>query len=841
MKFFILISLWYISVCPTFGQAAMPTMQKNGTGKWGTLRLKEISKDGMWLSCYMFYESGKDTLFVINTKSTKLIAVPYGNKPTFVKEFLICQIKDSIGIVNLKSGKVSKILGTELAVAKNASTIFYLNKSQNSSFLVQRISGKVLFEIKNVTNFILSPDENKILYSGKEKELCFSGIIDLNSLSNNTLVEEKGTFENLQWSPKCNAVSFLKKTGNMTECEKIFYYNINTNQLIEHRTADTLVIVSKDIYRPFFSEDGQKIFFNVSPRTLKAVDSESVEIWKGSDSWTYNLTSKMDKGNNIPKLQMWIPSKGKLKTITNNNLLDARIICGGKFALLSNPRQYKREELQYPPRDYYLMDLEKDTIELLLKEQSGQPEEIRVSPDGHHLIYYYKGWKITTIKQRSLKLVLGDNLPAWSGNQEDYSRGRLFGFGGFSENGNCFFIYDKFDIWQVAMENPIPKRITNGKELNVRFRFALRDSKFIQSRSGSDQYLNKILSAYNFSTGVSGYFEFKDGKLKKLAFENDCIDELVGENGIYAYRRQSFSDSPFAMHYSHGKSKLVYKSNLSLIKYKNGFSKMLSYNTQDQVMPMAVFYPSNYNHNIKYPVIVHVYEGLSREVHQFVNPSMRNMEGFNLANETSDGYIAVMPDIHYTINNPGISSSQSLKDLADHLVSLGIADKNRIGLIGHSFGGYEAFFAMTDTSVFATAVAGSGISDLVFSYHSMSKYLEKPEMWRFEDFQLRFNTPFHLNNRAYLSNSPLIHAGKVKRPILIYSGKNDNNILYQQSMAFYLALRRVGIPTNLLLYPKEQHIILKEENQIDLTIRIKDWMDHYLKGHPAKEWMDKAI
>lgn len=839
MKNLILISAWLFFACPIFGQAAKAALNQADYENWGKLRLNEISENGNWLSLGMFYESGKDTLILIHTKSGRRLSIPKGTGPAFSREYFVCQVKDSLALVNLKLGSLSKIEGTRFLLSTRNKMILYLKNGVKSSFVIQKLSGLVLHKIENITNFSLSPDQSKVLYCGKTGDSCFAGILKLDGLVNNSLAKEKGNFENLEWSKNGNGLSFLKSSNNSSLFEKIFHFDVKKERLVSYQLPDSIAVITNGIYRHFLSEDGTKFFFNIRPKVLKIPDPKAVEVWKGSDYWTYNLTSQMDGGNNIPKMAVWKPSDNSFKVISNNQLPIAQILNGGRFALLNNPQVNGREALQFPPNDYYLMDLEKQTIELLLKQQPGPPEQIKNSPDGQKLFYFRNGWKMTDISTRTETTIADTASAEWSGNQTDYTdESKAFGFAGFADDGKYVFLYDRFDIWQAGINLQFLKKLTDGKERGIRFRFVPNNYLTGLTNQSIKTTSTMLLSAYRFSDASSGYFELKKGKLKKLAFEGDCIDQLISLNGNYSYREQSFSRSPVAVFTSNDHRKVVYKSNTSKEEFKRGFSKMMTYQSQGKKLLAAVFYPPDYNPNIKYPVIVHIYEGLSRELHHFVNPSLRNPEGFNIANENSDGYVAVMPDLLYRVNDPGTASAQSLQDLGKHLVEAGIADKDRIGLIGHSFGGYETFFAMTSTNVFATAVAGSGFSDLVFNYHTMSKYLNRPEMWRFQDLQFRMNSPFYLNPDPYLRNSPLVHVGKVKQPILIYSGKMDTNVAADQSMAFYLALRRMGIATNLLLYPDEQHVISDEKNQKDLTKRIKAWFDHYLKDAPAEDWMD---
>lgn len=837
------ISLLILFTSPVFGQIAKSALTEADYGNWGTLRLNKISKDGKWVVCNMYYESGKDTLFLVNTQSNRKIAIAGGKRPEFANGYFTCQAKDSIVLVNLNKGRLEKTLGTDYFLSKRNNLLVYLKTSKNSSLVFQTPSHKPKLELENVIYFQFSPDQSKVLYVGKKGDVSFVGIVDILSLKSKILVEEQGQFASFEWSKNGHVLTFLQSFAMNSTFDKVLHYNVQAHQLRNYGVSDSMVIVQSSFSPHALSDDGGKVFFHVRPKVLKQVDPKAVEIWKGSDKWTFNLLSKMDGGNNLPKTIVWIPSEDKFEIIASSKLPHAKILNGGRYALLSNPQSYSTDSSQFPSRDYYLLEVEKATVELLLKKQSSPPEKIYESPDGQQLVYYRDGWRTMNLSKRTESLIAGSDVSEWAGLKEDInaSSGDEFGFAGFSDDGKCMFLYDRFDVWQADLYGASLKRLTDGKERGIRFRLIPNDLETGKTEQNIKTCSAILLSAYRFSDASSGYYELSNGKLKTLVFEGGKIDELLISNGSYAYRKQSFSLSPVVVFCSAGQRKIVYESNVSKKEFKQGFSKMTTYQSQGKELPAAVFYPSDYDRDVRYPVIVHIYEGLSRELHKYVNPSFKNSEGFNVANATAEGYVVVMPDLLYRMNDPGISSSQSLLDLVEYLIKLGIADKERIGLIGHSFGGYETLFAMTKTDVFATAIAGSGFADIVFDYHTMSTYMQRPEMWRYQGLQFRMNASFHANPDAYLRNSPIIYAGNVKKPILLYSGKNDTNVPPEQSMAFYLALRRIGTPTTMLLYPDEQHVILKEENQMDLTQKIKAWFNHYLKDQKPADWMVKGV
>ena len=164
-------------------------------------------------------------------------------------------------------------------------------------------------------------------------------------------------------------------------------------------------------------------------------------------------------------------------------------------------------------------------------------------------------------------------------------------------------------------------------------------------------------------------------------------------------------------------------------------------------------------------------------------------------------------------------------------------DFAKLGLAGHSHGGYEANFIATQSRLFAAYVGGAGNSDLVRSYHSFNYDYTSPFYWQFEEQQYRLFKPFAEDKNLYIDNSPVYHAEKVTQPILLWTGTNDQNIYWEQTMEYYLALRRNNKKVIALFYDKEGHSFNKRENREDLFVRISDWFEYHLKGI-RKDWID---
>ena len=200
----------------------------------------------------------------------------------------------------------------------------------------------------------------------------------------------------------------------------------------------------------------------------------------------------------------------------------------------------------------------------------------------------------------------------------------------------------------------------------------------------------------------------------------------------------------------------------------------------------------------------------------------------------SAGYAVFYPNVRgstgygydFMISNRADWGGGDFKDVMaglDDLVARRIADPARLGIGGWSYGGYMASWAITQTTRFKAAVSGAGMSDLAheFSTEDNPAYDE----WF---YGLPYEKP-----EGFRRSSPLTYITKAKTPTLILQGEDDVVDPVGQSLALYRALKRYGVETELVLYPREGHGLREEQHLLDRLRRIVAWYDAHLRAEPA--------
>lgn len=158
---------------------------------------------------------------------------------------------------------------------------------------------------------------------------------------------------------------------------------------------------------------------------------------------------------------------------------------------------------------------------------------------------------------------------------------------------------------------------------------------------------------------------------------------------------------------------------------------------------------------------------------------------------------------------------------ADWLIKKGLADPVRIGIGGWSYGGYMAAWAVTQTTLFKASVSGAPMTDLAFEYGSEAPGINIGDTWA-------LGNPYE-NLPLFTARSPVTFVKKVKTPTLLLCGENDTTDPVGQCSQFHRGLRRYGVDTELVVYPREGHGPREEKHRLDVLNRVVGWFEKYLR------------
>ncbi|MNL22389.1 Prolyl tripeptidyl peptidase precursor [compost metagenome] len=205
------------------------------------------------------------------------------------------------------------------------------------------------------------------------------------------------------------------------------------------------------------------------------------------------------------------------------------------------------------------------------------------------------------------------------------------------------------------------------------------------------------------------------------------------------------------------------------------------------------------------------------------------------------GYLVFIPDMFYTTGQNGKGILATISSAVKFLSQFSWVDVQRMGLQGHSFGGYETNYLITHTNLFAAAQEIAGQSNLVSGYGWITPSSGSSRHILYEKAQGNLPCPPWDCPNLYVENTPIFKIGDVTTPLMMVHNKNDNAVPFYQAIEFFTGLRRAKKKAWLVEYDNEGHLVMDANNREDLTIRTQQFFDHYLKGAKPPIWMTEGL
>jgi len=436
----------------------------------------------------------------------------------------------------------------------------------------------------------------------------------------------------------------------------------------------------------------------------------------------------------------------------------------------------------------------------------------------------------------------------------------IWGVAGWSKDGKSVLLYDKYDVWSQPLDGGRGTDLTGGAGAaqQVQLRLARLEGGGRGGRGGGaggggadegvDLSRPQTLTAYGDWTKKSGYWQLPagGGAPKPLIWADESIGAAQKAKNAdrVIFTKQTFEEFPdyWVSDSSFASPRKITDANPQIADYAWGRRVLVDYtNSKGKKLQATLTLPAGYQPGKQYPMLVYIYETLSNTHHQFSMPVYDDRP--HMSAYASDGYLVLEPDIVYEIGHPGTSALDCVTAAVKKTIELGYADPKHIGLQGHSWGGYESSFILTQTNIFAAIVTGAPLTDLISMYGELYKSTGAWNGGILETSQGRMGanvTPWNAKD-LYESESPLFNVTKISTPFMILQGTADGAVDWDQGLEFYNAARRTGKQVIFLSYPDEPHHLAKTENQKDFQVRMKQFFDHYLKGTPEPEWMANGL
>ncbi|MBA2498546.1 MAG: S9 family peptidase [Chitinophagaceae bacterium] len=805
-------------------------------------------------------------------------------------------IEYKMGILDLASGKTEIIQNVNrFEFTRNGKFLaIYLNppkenKDKGAVLLVKNMNDGKTRTIGNVTEYAFNKKSDQLAYIVESANTAGNSaeLFNLLNYNLNVLASDTARFSKLTWQKEGDGLafysSFRKDKYEEDNAVVYTYTNLYKSPMLKifnpektngfpagmrvHNRSN--IVLSDDMKTAFFGithwtfnelakKDDKRPGDSLTKKDSLRIDSTraviaaakgvSAEKLAGVDIWHWKdpeiqprqiRTLNQDTTSGL--LSAWNIDNNRFFQLATDEAPNVQLTGNQRFAITYTNTKYKpafKEDFA----DAWLVDTRTGDKKLVFEKVivSGNTFP-RSSPDGKYLLYFKDKhwWTYNIASGQNTNITENIKSDFWNVRDDHPASKPAVGTAGWIKGDKEVLLYDEYNVWAVKPDGKSSRKLTDGENDQVIYRVNRLDYEdpFI------DDAKPIFLSAFGDKSKKSGYYKLEKGKMDRLVFEDAMVNRLIKamDANSYAYVKQNFDQSP-SLYFTDNFSKVsqVLSTNPQQDEYYWGKSEIITYKNKNGVeMQGALYYPANYEPGKQYPMVTYIYEKLSNGLHGYVSPSKRS--AYNTANFTTNGYFIFRPDIIYEINDPGISAVNCVVPAVEEVLKTGMIDKNKVGLMGHSWGAYQTSFIISQTDIFKAAVAGDPLTNLISMSNSIYWNTGTPDAKIFETSQGRFDGPWYERMEEHMRNSPMYQAASIKAPLLVAFGDKDGAVDWHQGIEMYSTMRRMEKPFIMLVYADENHGLAKKENQIDYQIRQKEFFDHYLLGRSPEKWITEGV
>lgn len=832
------------------------------------------------------------TLVVLSTVTSWKRELKKGYSPQFTKDdhYLICKSADSVIVLELGTSNQQTIAKSEsyaFSIAKGNTWLAVLKKG--NILLLKNLQKKNETEIDGVINYWFT-DHGSVIFITQRKTtsgemLSELHLKDLVASNYNVVWSGKNCIienVNCDYTGTCLAftTTFDDKSSAFWFYKTGFERAISITGLLSEAISKKLSINTDPIVacsneeKPFvFTESGKMLLFYMQEKLTRKISNNYVDIWSYTDgkcqdaqlrdaniprkyafcfdTQTMNVVRLEEENEKIAGKYAYVVSQLQI----NDNYAIVYHISDDIFTYGENGvinEGYSLAQYNWNKKtncDVYLLSL-KDGTRKLLKGQAIPTSSIFprywLSPKGKYIVSAEGGdYFIYEIGTGSIRDI-GKTIPEVESLRSFLSPGQLLKW----VNDTSVIIKDSYsDLWQINLvQNTFPinitngffKRAANGTDKTI---FRLNPIHILQSKNGYPDIIYKVTCANRYIN--DGYYLVRSNNVvdpqsfvEVNTVYNYDFFQKAEKNETYLVRKQNAEEPPRYFYTSDFRKFYPVTSSEPDERGQGVKTEVVTWKTFDGTISQGVLYkPRDFDSTKKYPIIFSYYESKSQP-HNVFRP-------YGLGDFVDYGYLVFSPDISYTIGQTGQSAYNSIVSAAEFLSKRRYVDKNKMGIRGASFGGYETNYLVTHTKLFAAAISSSGYSDFISNIGTLDNGL-RPHQLEGND-QNRLGVTMWQRPDIWIKNSPIFYSDRVSTPLLLIHSQSDNNVPFEQNVAFFKALRSLGKKVWMLQYDQAGHIgvttsiVGKPGQDCDMCIRQLQFFNHYLKGVSAPKWMLDGI
>ncbi|MDA7977256.1 MAG: prolyl oligopeptidase family serine peptidase [Pirellulales bacterium] len=857
--------------------------------RWNRVRSANLSADGKWVTYTIAPNDGDATLYLESTSSDDKQEIKTGGSPQFSKDsqWFIYSVEKGEGGGRGNSGSRRTVLmnleSKEKTEWTNATSVRFTDDSKYLTFKKPRQrdanhagADLILYNLQSgltrhfgaVNQYSFNEDGNLLAYTVDAADDHGNGLylFELETNLIRSLDSSRQTYSQLTWNEAGTHLAVLRgetpegkqRRQNTLLVFHNFVAGVDEPISFEPDSQQSFPegMVLSELARLTWSADASMVFCGIREQEDKPEKGGSSN--RDSDDKRPNVDVWHWKDEDVQSVQQRRAAAAARRTIpgvvhiTNQRFVQlgddamerVTIVGDGRWGIGRDDSLYAGEITWGGSRaDYYRVDL-KTGERTLITSALGRP--MGTSPDGRHYLYLKGGqvlvYDLDEGTSRNLSLSTRVNFV----NEEDdhpYEK-PAYGVAGWTSDGRSVILNHKFDLWLLPLDGSTGSCLTGnlGETEQIVFRYRNLDP----DAEGIDLAQPMLLSAYGEWTKKSGYYSLRYGEQPQPLVFDDVrfgTPNKAENSDEVLITRETFVDFPdyYLTSTKFDNFERITEANPQQSEFTWGPKRVLvDYENADGVrLQGTLALPADYEEGKQYPMLVYFYEKMSNRHHQHSAPSFDDRP--HMCTYASDGYLVLMPDVIYKTGRPGDCAVDCVTSAVKKVIDLGYADPERIALQGHSWGGYQSSFILTQTDMFCCVVTGAPVTNLISFYNELYKSSGSVQQGITERGQVRMGTTPWDNFELFQSQSPLHNVRNITTPFIILHGTDDGAVDWHQGLEYYNAAKRNGKEVILLSYPGEGHHLAQRANQVDFQVRMKQFFDHYCKDSVAPDWMTNGV
>ena len=744
------------------------------------------------------------------------------------------------------------------------------DKSESNTLFVRNLNDNTTKQYKLTADYKFDEQGTRlVLETDKEAKDTLSKnhviLLNLQKTEQDTILTGFNDIKDFSFDKAGNQLAFVVERDSVKKALQKFYrlyhYDVGADSarvIVERTTAGMKATntVSEN-YAPQFSKDGTKLFFGTAPIQAAAdtnlVDFElaRLDVWHYNDDYLQPQQLKqLDRELKRSYTAVYFPATKKMVQLGNDDVENISIVNEGNADwVLAETSIGNRKEQQWAGRQKntaYVIDLNTGTRKLISKNSL---VNFSASPSGKYVYWYdpiqknYFTYDVATSDLRNVTSKIKEPLYDVENDVPDFPSAA--GTPDWIGNDEAMLINDVYDLWKVdAAGVAAPINLSNGygkaNKVAINYTNLDREKRFINK----DEVI--LLTLQNKLNKQAGF------ALRSVEDAGNPLNVMLKKQGFTGLMKAKNSAAFLVMQSDINANELYKGTEYNQIKQVTNIAdqqkdynwltaELYRWKMFDGKMSEGILYkPENFDPNKKYPIIFYFYERNADGLYNYKAPAP-SASTINIPWFVSNGYIVFDPNIYYKDGEPGESAYNSVVSAAKNLGRMNWIDSTRMAIQGQSWGGYQVAYLITRTNIFRAAGSGAPVVNMTSAYGGIRWGTGINRQFQYEKTQSRLGATLWQRPDLYIKNSPLFQLDKVQTPVLIMHNDADGSVPWYQGIEMFTGLKRLDKKAWLLQYNNEDHNLVQRKNRKDLSVRLGQFFDYYLKDAKPASWIINGV